>query len=55
MFIKEWIELTLHELADEILTAKSQEEIQKILFKYAEQIFLAQREESNDQTQKHKL
>ena len=45
MFIKKWIELTLHELVDEILTAKNHEEIQKILSKYAEQIFLAQKEE----------
>ena len=36
MFIKEWIELTLYELADEILAATSQEEILGILDRYAE-------------------
>ena len=46
MFIKEWIELTLYELADEILNAESQEEILEILSKYAEEIFLAQKEAS---------
>jgi len=42
MFIKERIELTLYELVDEILGAKSKEEIKRILDKYAGEIYLAQ-------------
>jgi hypothetical protein len=42
MFIKEWIELTLYELVDEILDTRSEEEIKRILDKYAEEIYLAQ-------------
>jgi len=64
MFIKEWVELTLCDLADDIfealpekifLSTKTREEIFKILSKYTEQIFLAQKEESNDRAQKYKL
>jgi len=53
MFIKEWIELALCNLADDILgfipenvilSAETREEIFKILSKYAEEIFLAQKE-----------
>lgn len=41
MFIKEWIELTLNELVDEIIQVQNIEEINKIIFKYAEEIYIA--------------
>jgi hypothetical protein len=56
MIIKEWIELTLHEMTDEIicaikkevgsgfLTPKGIEEIENIIRKYGEEIFSAQNE-----------
>jgi len=56
MFIKEWIELTLCDLADEIvgllpekaaLPAETREKNFKILSKYAEEIFLAQKIDSD--------
>lgn len=58
MFIKEWIELALCNLADDILglipenvilSAETREEIFKILSKYAEEIFLAQKETLTDE------
>ncbi|MGC9027482.1 MAG: hypothetical protein ACP5JP_08110, partial [bacterium] len=54
MIIKEWIQLTLHEMTDEIihairkevgdgfLTQDSRQEIEKIIYKYSEEIFSAQ-------------
>lgn len=54
MMIKEWIQLTLHEMVDEIihaigkevgdgfLTQESCKEIQKIIYRYSKQIFFAQ-------------
>lgn len=56
MFIKEWIELTLCDLADEIvglipekaaLPAETREKNFKILSQYAEEIFLAQKNDSD--------
>lgn len=56
MVIKEWIQLTLHEMIDEIicaikkevgggfLTQKNCKEIEKIIYKYSEEIFSAQNE-----------
>ena len=53
MFIKEWIQLTLCDLADDILglipenvilSTETREEIFNILSKYAEEIFWAQKE-----------
>jgi len=58
MFIKEWVELTLCDLTDDIfealpekifLSTKTHEEIFKILSKYAEEIFLAQKESLTDE------
>lgn len=42
MPIKEWIELTLYELADEILFAKNKDEIKRALDTCAEELYLAQ-------------
>ncbi|MEA3485894.1 MAG: hypothetical protein U9R03_04210, partial [Candidatus Aerophobetes bacterium] len=56
--IKEGVELTLCDLADDIfealpekifLSTKTHEEIFKILSKYAEEIFLAQKESLTDE------
>ncbi len=58
MAIKEWVQLTLHEMVDEIiyairkevgngfLTSKSSKEIEKIIHKYGEEIFFAQNEDT---------
>ncbi|MFA5779142.1 MAG: hypothetical protein WC947_03285 [Elusimicrobiota bacterium] len=58
MAIKEWIQLTLHEMVDEIicairkevgagfLTPKSNKEIEKIIRKYGKEIFFAQNEDT---------
>ena len=45
MFIKEWIELTLCELGDEISQAKNEEEIIRIIRRYGEEIYEAQKQE----------
>lgn len=58
MAIKEWVQLTLHEMVDEIiyaikkevgngfLTSKSSKEIKKTVHKYGEEIFFAQNEDT---------
>ncbi len=58
MAIKEWVQLTLHEMVDEIicairkevgvgfLTSKSSKEIEKIIHKYGKEIFFAQNEDT---------
>ncbi|HAW50515.1 TPA: hypothetical protein DCX16_06170 [bacterium] len=67
MIIKEWIQLTLHEMVDEIicairkevgggfLTSQSCKEIEKIIHKYGEEIFSAQNEDSNKKIKKVKI
>lgn len=56
MAIKEWIQLTLYEMADEIIYAirketgdgvKSCKEIEKIIHKYEDEILSAQNEDTN--------
>ena len=58
MAIREWVQLTLHEMVDEIvyairkevgaefLTSKSSKEIENIVHKYGEEIFSAQNEDT---------
>jgi hypothetical protein len=66
MIIKEWIQLTLHEMVDEIihaikkevgggfLTSKSCKEIEKIIHKYSEEIFFAQNEDNKKKLKEEK-
>lgn len=64
MVIKEWIQLTLYEMADEIiyairkkgwdgvLTSKSCREIERIIHKYGEEILSVQNEDINRKSKK---
>ena len=60
MFIKEWIELTLCDFIDDViniirkqvggefLSDESKNKIEKIIYKYSEEIFFAQRENNKE-------